>query len=161
MHARLVSYLKDNRDQIIENWLTEADIPAPVESGTGEGVVPYAFFAGAVDEVVQQIELGPDAKRESRITHLNSFLGITCDCKARCFGGRVCMELHDSGLNAFMSVFNDAWDAEHEFNELDRECNKDLINHALSGFFGHEIDLCQHKAFRSDCPFAAHNPSHP
>jgi len=162
MHARLVSYLRDNRDQIIENWLTEVEIPAPIGStGTEGGVVPYEFFTTAFEAVLEFLEHGPGAKGTVDVLHLNRFLGITCDCKGRCFGGRVCMELHDSGLQAFMSVFDDAWDAEHEFNELDRECNKDLINHALSGFFGKEIDLCHHKTFRSDCPFVAHNPTRP
>ena len=50
MHARLVSYLRDNRDQIIENWLTEVEIPAPIESEKAEGgVVPYEFFTTAFD----------------------------------------------------------------------------------------------------------------
>ena len=158
MHARLVNYLKDNRDHIIENWLTEAEIPSP-EGGSadfeGEGVVPYVFFASAFDDVVARLEHGPEAETDDHAVHLNGFLGLTCECKQRCFGGRVCMELHDSGLTAFMSVFADDWDAAHEFNQLDRECNEDLINHALSGFFGKEIELCTHRIFRTDCPFAA------
>jgi hypothetical protein len=158
MHKRLVSYLRDNRDHIIENWLTEAEVPPPKDTApdsVGDGVVPYAFFSGAFDNVVQRLKLGPEAKDSDELTHLDSFLGLTCDCKQRCFGGRVCMELHDSGLTAFMSVFADDWDTGHEFNELDRECTEDLINHALSGFFGREIDSCAHRTFRTDCPFAA------
>ena len=160
MHTRLVSYLRDNRDHIIENWLTEAEIPAPqgkAEKTPEDGVVPYVFFATAFDDIVQRIELGPEAKGQRDVTHMNNFLGLTCDCKKRCFGGRVCMELHDSGLTAFMSVFDEKWDTGHEFNELDRECSEDLINHALSSFFGKEIELCLHRTFRTDCPFAAHN----
>lgn len=158
MHSRLVSYLRDNRDQIIENWLTEVDIPAPIESSElGSGVVPYEFYTTAFDAVLDILAHGSATAIERPVLHLNRFLGITCDCKERCFGGRVCLELHDAGLQAFMSVFADDWDAEHEFNQLDRECSKDLINHALSGFFGKEIDLCHHKTFRSDCPFVAHN----
>ena len=158
MHLRLVSYLRDNRDQIIENWLTAVEVPAPAEAGDGtEGVVPYAFFTAAFDAVLDLIENGPAAKDPADVSHLNRFLGITCDCRARCFGGRICMELHDSGLQAFMSVFEDTWDAEHEFNQFDRECNQDLINHALSGFFGREIDHCPQKNSRRDCPFAARN----
>lgn len=158
MHARLVSYLKDNRDQVIENWLTEVEIPAPNGSkGLEGGVVPYAFFADAFDSVLEILEYGPSHKTKNGGTHLNSFLGLTCDCRERCFGGRVCMELHDAGLKAYMSVFDDEWDTDHEFNKLDRECCKDLINHALSGFFGKEIEGCHSKTFRNDCPFVAHN----
>lgn len=157
MHARLVSYLRDNRDQIIENWLTEVDIPAPIESnGADRGVVPYEFLTSSFDSVLEILKCGPAAKANPDGLRLNQFLGLTCDCKERDFGGRVCMELHDAGLQAFMGVFDDEWDAEHEFNELDRECSKDLINHALSGFFGQEIETCHHKTFRSDCPFVAH-----
>lgn len=160
MHSRLVSYLRDNRDHIIENWLTEAEIPAPQSyhgDSPDEGVVPYAFFADAFENVVKRLESGPAARSNHEVTDMNSFLGITCDCKQRCFGGRVCMELHDSGLTAFMSVFDENWDTGHEFNALDRECSEDLINHALSGFFGKEVELCLHRTFRTDCPFAAQN----
>ncbi|MGB0744400.1 MAG: hypothetical protein ACPGSB_07720 [Opitutales bacterium] len=161
MHHRLTSYLRDNRDHIIENWLTEAEIPAPRdESGqsSGDGVVPYAFFKTAFENVLHRVEFGAGKEKEnSDLTHLNSFLGLTCECKQRCLGGRVCMELHDSGLSAFMSVFDEKWDTSQEFSALDRECTEDLINHALSAFFGKEIELCAHRTFRTDCPFAAHN----
>ena len=158
MHARLVSYLKDNREQIIENWLTEAEIPPPQDHPAdyeAEGVVPYAFFSSAFDNVLERLARGTRKQDDATLPHLSSFLGMTCDCKQRAFGGRVCMELHDSGLTAFMSVFSEDWDTYHEFSELDRECSQDLINHALSGFFGREIELCLHRTFRKDCPFAA------
>jgi hypothetical protein len=154
MHTRLVSYLRDNRDQILENWLTEVDVPASEAStGSEEGLVPYAFLATAFDSVLQIIETGKPAGGTARSLHLGDFLGITCDCKERCFGGRVCMELHDAGLAAFMSVFESNWDTEHEFNALDRKCSKELINHALSGFFGEEVEQCPHRTSRDDCPF--------
>ena len=157
MHARLVNYLRDNRDQIIENWLTEVEIPAPIGSNRSEdGIVPYTFFADAFETVVGIIEHGPDYEPDPEALKLNQFLGLTCDCRERCFGGRVCMELHDAGLEAYMSVLADEWDTEHEFSELDRECSKDLINHALSGLFAKEIETCHHKTFRSDCPFVSH-----
>lgn len=157
MHTRLVSYLQDNRDQIIENWLTEAEIPAPAGSPIGaSGVVPYEFFTTAFDAVLELIEQGPDGKRQTEILHLDRFLGITGECRARCAGGRICIELHEAGLHAFMGVFAEEWDAEHEFNELDRDCSKDLINHALSGIFDREIERCPEKSKRNDCPFVAH-----
>ena len=59
MHARLVSYLQDNRDQIIENWLTEVEIPPPAGATDGEGgVVPYEFFTTAFDSVIEILEKG-------------------------------------------------------------------------------------------------------
>lgn len=158
MHARLISYLQDNRDQILENWLTEAEVPAPAQpAGDEEGVVPYAFLADAFDSILLIIENGAQPGQSHKGVHLQDFLGTTCACKERCFGGRVCMELHDAGLAAFMSVFEAAWDTEHEFNALDRECSKDLINHALSGFFGREIEQCPHRQSRNDCPFVTHH----
>ncbi|NBB78690.1 MAG: hypothetical protein GVY36_04495 [Verrucomicrobia bacterium] len=154
MHTRLVSYLQDNRDQIIENWLTEVEVPAPARSPGGEdGVVPYAFLADAFDSVLGVIRDGRGPDVRSGTMHLENFLGITCECEERCFGGRVCMELHDAGLEAFMSVFESSWDTEHEFNAFDREYSKDLINQALSGFFGQEIERCPHRQSRNDCPF--------
>lgn len=159
MHTRILSYLHDNRDQIIENWLTEAEIPAAERPETGApaaGVVPYAFFASAFDAVLGILQDGATPRESARALHINDFIGMTCDCKQRCFGGRVCMELHESGLQAFMSVFSEDWDTDHEFNQLDRDHCAVLLNHALSGFFGREIELCKRKDFRPDCPFVAH-----
>jgi hypothetical protein len=156
MHKRLVSYLRDNRDQIIENWLTEVDIPAPAGStGGGSGVVPYEFYLAAFNSVVTRIEVGTSEAIPPAAIHFDQFLGLTCECRDHCFGGRVCMELQEAGLDAFMSVFSEEWDTGHEFSPLDRECSQDLIHHALSGFFGEEVTLCPHRAQRSDCPFTA------
>lgn len=169
MHSRLVSYLRDNRDQIIENWLSEAELPAPLAAAAGgsplagqapapviSGVAPYTFFEQAFDAVLRVIERGDAAAVRQQSPHLGTFLGQTCECRARTFGGRVCMELHDSGLAAFLSVFNEDWDVGQEFNALDREVCAEKINHALSGFFGHEVEQCPHKESRHDCPFSAY-----
>lgn len=162
MQQRLVSYLKDNRDQIVENWLTEAELPAPLAaagSGQHEGIVPYAFFSEAFEAVIRVVESGDPGAARAQSPQLASFLGQTCECRARTFGGRVCMELHDSGLTAFLGVFSEEWDVAHEFSALDRERCAEQINHALSGFFGHEIDQCPHKDQRHDCPFSAYLPT--
>jgi hypothetical protein len=174
MHARLVSYLRDNRDQIIESWLTEADLPAPApeaaasgpannkhDSAAVPGVAPFTFFEQAFDAVLQVIQSGDSEVARDCAPQLGDFLGQTCECRARTFGGRVCMELHDSGMDAFLSVFHDEWDVTHEFSELDREICAEKINHALSGFFGHEVEHCPHKETRYDCPFSAHLPGNP
>ncbi|MGJ8638474.1 MAG: hypothetical protein ACSHYA_03700 [Opitutaceae bacterium] len=158
MHTRLINYLKDNRDQVIENWLTEAEVPTPDGSVSETGVVPYAFFADAFDTVIDIISNGEPAKDEQNKIHINDFIGATCDCKQRHSGGRVCIELHDSGLTAFMSIFDEEWDCDHEFNQLDRNCCKDRINHALSGYLSREINQCTRKVFRNDCPFVAETP---
>ncbi|MFP4068640.1 MAG: hypothetical protein ACOCVJ_03555 [Verrucomicrobiota bacterium] len=158
MHQRLLTYLRDNRAHIVEFWLTEADIPPPPgeDAAAGRtGIVPLTFFEEAVDAVIDTIRRHGKAPENTRRTHLDDFLGVTCACEQRRFGGRVCMELHDSGLKAFMSVFQDDWDIDHEFNALDRECCEDHINHALSGLFHAEILHCKHRRFRRDCPFSS------
>lgn len=171
MHSRLVSYLRDNRDQIIENWLSEAELPAPlatVGGGTAlatgaapvtvTGLAPYTFFESAFDAVLAVIEHGDAHAARTHVPQLTQFLGRTCECRARTFGGRVCMELHDSGLAAFLSVFSEDWDVAQEFSALDREVCAEKINHALSGFLGHEIEHCPQRQTRFDCPFSAYLP---
>lgn len=162
MHARLISYLKDNRDQIIETWLLEAEIPPmhadQPHSTTCPAGVPVDFLAQAFDRTLEVIESGKAPKQQRQGIHLDDILGVTCTCKQRTMGGRVCIELHDSGLVAFLSVFDQNWDASGEFSEFDREHFADLINHALSGVFSNEIEHCEHKHFRSDCPFVTGPP---
>ena len=157
MHEHLISYLSDNRDQIIENWLLEAEIPPPIEgdsSSDSQGVVPLAFLNYGFEAVIQILNTGHLPADRDGTMHLRDFLGFTCSCKERCFGGRVCMELHDSGLAAFLSVFDETWDADHEFTQSDRERCTAQLNHALSMLISNEIKNCNHKEFRADCPFA-------
>lgn len=160
MHERLVNYLRDHRDHIIETWLTEAEVPGPGVARADPGVVPYQFFAQAFDEVLTTLERGAikaPPEQPPAPSRMNAFLGLTCACRERCMGGRVCMELHDAGLSAFMAVFAHEWDTDQEFNAFDRQQNKEFINHALSGFFGKEIDLCAERLRRDDCPFVQLN----
>jgi hypothetical protein len=157
MHAHLISYLEDNRDQIIENWLLEAEIPALQSDSTPQGSdssgVPIEFLSHAFDRTLKVIESGKAPEGKTEGMHLDDILGTHCTCKQRTMGGRACIELHDSGLVAFLSVFETNWDTTHEFSEFDREHFADLINHALSGVISNEIEHCQYKHFRSDCPF--------
>ena len=163
MHAHLVSYLQDNRDQIIENWLLEAEIPAmrtdQASPAIGSAGVPIEFLSHAFDRTLKVIESGKAPEHTTDGIHLDDILGSTCTCKQRTMGGRVCMELHDSGLVAFLSVFETNWDTTSEFSEFDREHFSDLINHALSGVISNEIEHCQYKNFRSDCPFVDGHPN--
>ena len=158
MQAHLISYLRDHRDQIIENWLTEAELPAAGKQEpetASAGRLPYEFLSQAFDSVLTIIETRRVCSPASGVMHLSDFIGVTCSCKAQRYGGRVCMELHDSGLNAFMSVFDKDWDANHEFDDMDRAKFHELINHALYGFIGQQIDDCRMKQVDCDCPFAA------
>lgn len=159
MHEHLAAYLRDNRDQIIESWLTETDVPAAADApAQGRGFVPLVYLAGAFDsilEILRREEACQDIGSTPALD-LNDFLGTTCACKERCFGGRVCMELHDAGLQAFLSVFNENWDPLGEFKAFDYAYTSDLINHAISGFFGRQIRNCEEKERRTDCPFSNH-----
>lgn len=160
MHERLISYLKDNRDQIIETWLLEAEI-TPIDishtssTTTCPAGLPVEFLTQSFDRTVQAIESGQVSEELPAGMHLDDILGVTSTCKQRTMGGRVCIELHDSGLGAFLSVFDAKWDTAHEFSELDHEQFSELINQALSGVFATEIKHCEYKNSRSDCPFAA------
>jgi hypothetical protein len=159
MHERLIRYLKDNRDHIVETWLLEAEVPQLNTCGEMSNAsttgVPLSFLTQAFDSTLKVIKNGQAPKQRTSGIHLDDILGVTCTCKNRTIGGRVCIELHDSGLVAFMSVLNSNWDATSEFNEFDREHFADLIHHALSGVFSNEINQCQYKRFRTDCPFSA------
>lgn len=165
MHEHLVGYLRDNRDQIIENWLTGANIPAAdaTDANPRTGSVPFNFFTEAFDTVLKTIATGQAPTTLKQSIHLDDFIGISCTCCSRSpcgrtdRTGRVCIELHDAGLDAFMSVLTADWDAGHEFNALDRENCSDIINHALSGLIANEIDHCRYKNFRADCPFVFSN----
>ncbi len=182
MHQRLVSYLRDNRDQILENWLTEVDLPLPdLDSALNgcQGTVPLAFLEGAFDRVLERLEGKPctchrengqastNGKNGSQSCnghngshgcnghlHLDNFLNVTCACRIRRVGGRVCIELHLAGLRAFQSVFVDGWDASEDFNDFERARCNELIHHALSSVFGDEVQACEHRHARPDCPFA-------
>lgn len=183
MHTRLVSYLRDNRDQILENWLTEVDLPLPdLDSALGgcQGTVPLAFLESAFERVLARIAGEPcnchghngqavvdrhSAKKGGSCEsygcsvlngemHLDDFLNVTCACRIRRVGGRVCIELHLSGLRAFQSVFKDDWAAGEDFNEDERARCNELIHHALSSVFGEEVKNCEHRKERPDCPFA-------
>ncbi|MEM8868151.1 MAG: hypothetical protein AAGC73_07770 [Verrucomicrobiota bacterium] len=159
MHPRLVSYLKDNRDQIIENWLTETQVPSvksELETVELTGLVPLEFYNHAFDTILATIWSGEAPTFVFNSMHLDHYLGITCSCRSRCYGGRVCIELHEAGLKAFMSVFREDWDTEAEFSPTDRTCFADIINHGLSGFFKAEIEHCDFKEIRKDCPFVGY-----
>lgn len=164
MNARLIGYLRDNRDQIIENWLTEVDVPASeaaYETKHDEGIVPYAFFSEAFEAVIQVLESGDCEAARLGSPQLKNFIGQSCDCRRGQLSGRVCLELQDAGLNAFTGVLSQEWDTTNEFSPSDRGEFVDLIHHALSGFFGHEVDNCPRRSVRPDCPFTAYLPSHP
>ncbi|WP_309396401.1 hypothetical protein [Cerasicoccus maritimus] len=156
MNKRLVSYLRDNRDHIIENWLTESDLPPPVVNSDSEGSVPVVFLEEVFDHVLGRIG-GREAVNllagESPRMHLQDILGVTCACQTERERGYVCVELHEAGVRAFGAVLSDNWDTQHEFTDFDREQSLRLINEALAWIFGQEIFRCPHRIGKDDCPF--------
>jgi len=168
MHDRLCAYLRDNRDQILEHWLTEAELPLPEETNQTAvmGAVPLAFLEGAFDRVLATIAGKPcrcnghdwrKLHHAEGAMHLDDFLNVTCACRIQKFGGRVCLELQKAGFLAFTSVFNREWDAGAEFNDDERVRSAELINEALAATFGQEVLICKHRLERPDCPFSVAN----
>ncbi|MEO0795629.1 MAG: hypothetical protein AAFX93_10720 [Verrucomicrobiota bacterium] len=157
MNERLVSYLQDNRDQVIENWLTEADVPAPPNAPSSEGFVPVSYLEVSFDRIVARIQCGDNDRADSELKPapltLNDIFNTTCSCQASRVRGRVCIELHESGRRAFMSVFNDAWDADGEFSALDRKYCEQVIGGALAWNFSNEVFNCSARQERADCQF--------
>lgn len=168
MHERLVNYLRDNRDQILESWLTEADLPLPpnaIPFDGMQGTVPLAFLEDVFERLLKRISgepcnchghKGADGCNGHKALHLDDFLNITCACSLRRMGGRVCIELHQSGRQAFHSIFENGWDAGEEFNEDERKHCLERIDNALASTFGEEVGGCRHSLERPDCPFRLH-----
>lgn len=155
MNRRLVSYLQDNRDFIIENWLTEADVPPPAGANGCEGSVPVAFLEGLFERVVDRLS-GRDrchCPGETKKLAFDDVLGVTCACQTQRLRGHVCLELHDAGLRAFTKVFEDEWDPQGEFNQLDRETSLRLVHESLANIFSQEVFQCPHRPGKQDCPF--------
>jgi len=156
MNQRLVSYLKDNRDFIIENWLTEADLPPPSSVATRQGSVPVAFLEGLFDRVIERIG-GPNGQchcvTPRQKVEFKDVLGVTCACQTHRLRGHVCQELHESGVRAFSAVFVDEWDPQGELNQFDRETGLRVINETLSFVFGQEIFHCPKRTGNQSCPF--------
>jgi hypothetical protein len=157
MHRRLVSYLRDNRDQILENWLTEIDLPLPPhlpDTRDCQGTIPLSYLQAVFDKVILSLQGKTNQTSNTASSDgLDSIINVTCSCHDKSHRGRVCLELHEAGLRAFHTIFEDAWDADGEFSPLDRECCMSLINQALGKVIQNEIQNCQHKHSRSDCPF--------
>ncbi|WP_309387142.1 hypothetical protein [Cerasicoccus frondis] len=156
MNRRLVSYLRDNRDHIIENWLTECDLPPPPAHAECEGSVPVAFLEGTFDRILERIS-GEKAQchcpsHKTRLT-MTDVLGVTCACQTNRLRGYVCLELHEAGIRAFHEIMNDNWDSQREFNDFDREAALKLINESLAWIFGQEIFRCPNRIGKDDCPF--------
>ncbi|GHC05351.1 hypothetical protein [Cerasicoccus arenae] len=156
MNKRLVGYLQDNRDHIIEDWLTESELPAPVGAQAANGSVPVAFLESVFDRVLNRIK-GKTCKcggtGECAKLKLGDILGVTCACQTYRLRGHVCLELHEAGARAFMGIFSDTWDIQGEFNELDREASMKLIGEALDWIFSQEIFRCPQRTENEDCPF--------
>ena len=156
MNKRLCSYLRDNRDHIIENWVMESDLPPPADHTECEGSVPVAFLEGVFERILERIGGEKPACHcvsESHKVELRQILGVTCACQTNRLRGHVCLELHEAGIRAFGAIMQDNWDSQHEFNEFDRENSLKAINEALAWIFGQEIFRCPHRVGKQDCPF--------
>lgn len=134
VHQRLASYVEDNHDQIVETWLTGLAVPC-----TGNDLIDeeresalLEYIRGAVQEIVRRVRLSPRALNGFESHDLHNLLVRTgwcrCDGTALCF----CLELREAGAAAFLEILCDAWDATHEFTNVERAEALDLINAALA-----------------------------
>jgi len=158
MHLHLAQYLKDHKEHILEHWITEADVPSMTHcncSSQSEGIIPLSYLEYSLGQVIHHLEIGHFNTHLANETHLNDFLGHTCVCRDNT---RVCTEIRDSGYVAILSIFSSDWDADHEFDDIDREYASNRIGQILTEFFKSEITLCAEAQDRRDCPFrTGHN----
>ncbi|MEM7792522.1 MAG: hypothetical protein AAF546_14050 [Verrucomicrobiota bacterium] len=142
MHQHLISYLKDNRDHIIENWLTETQVPAfseEYESIDLRKLLHLDFYRRAFETVLISISTKKSPFFFSRAIHISCQLSIGRFRRKQSFVGQIQKGLHEAGLKAFMSVFKDDWDAGSEFSRTDRKYLEDLIGRSLAEFLVTEV----------------------
>jgi hypothetical protein len=157
MHLHIAQYIDDNREHIIESWLTEAEVPTvscASNESADKGIIPESYLSQVVEQVSRKLREGHfDLLSQDRI-RLNSFLGHTCACRDNV---NVCTEIRDSGYQAFLQIFNDPWDSEHEFDATDRAYASTRIGQILTEFFNQEIQDCSMKTVENSCPHSTPN----
>lgn len=152
MHLQLAQYIKDNKEHILEHWITEAEVPSLTHcncSSGSEGIIPLSYLSYAIDQVITHLQSGKFTPQSPKEPHLNDFLGHTCICRDN---ARVCTEIRDAGYVAFQVIFSEDWDSEHEFDDVDREYASTRIGQILTEFFKEEITQCAMGARFPNCP---------
>lgn len=153
MHNQLAQYLKDNKEQILETWLTSAVVPSVPrcnEHTEHSGAIPVSYLSVVIDQVIYNLQHGQFANAENNKNTLNTFLGHTCACRNNQL---VCDEVRDSGSKSFSSIFDADWDSDSEFNQFDRDYAKFRIDEILQNFFSLEIERCSQEQRNHKCPY--------
>jgi hypothetical protein len=153
MNKPLAQYLKDNKEQILETWLTSAIVPSVprCNSHTEQtGAIPVSYLSEVIDQVIYNLQHGQFSINEGKQNSLNTFLGHTCACRNNRL---VCDEVRESGCKSFSSIFEEDWDIDFEFNEFDRDYAKFRIDEILQDFFSLEIDRCSQEQRNHKCPY--------
>ncbi|MEM1222459.1 MAG: hypothetical protein AAGH40_06815 [Verrucomicrobiota bacterium] len=155
MHQHLISYLSDNRDHIIENWLTETQVPefseGPEEMELRE-ILHLDFYKRAFESVLTSISTKKSPFFFSRAIHIGRHLSIGRFRKKYGFIDQVQNGLHEAGLKAFMNVFKEDWDAGSEFSRTDRKYLEDLIGRSLSDFLVTEMGYNRSEGITKSAP---------
>lgn len=157
MRDRLSSFLRDNRAQIIELWITEADLPPPYEEDSERGSVPICFLEDMFEELIVRLH-SQDNSRRLR-SHLSDFAQTTFTCRNNneesCLG---CIEIRRAGENAFASVLSEDWDADHEFTLEERANLMSEIRSILAKLACLEMDVClSDDSLKKLCPFSRYS----
>ncbi len=137
VQERLVSYLEDNQDQIVESWLTGAVVPECLCNMPAADCdrALLRFIKGAMEAVLLQLggHTPPNGgwTRGERLLELLDATGW-CPCDGSQAG--LCAQLRQAGSSAFESVLSDVWDSSGEFSPEERAQALQLIDMALATF---------------------------
>lgn len=148
VQQRLVSYLKDNQDQIVESWLTGAAVPDSAygyDAGLRERRL-LRFLEGAFVVVLDQLSGNEpaepgwlDGARFAQLMEETAW--CPCDGSRACFNLQLC----DAGGMAFQSVLCETWDTAGEFTALERAEGLRRVTEAL----GRVLDPAYLRCFRT------------
>jgi hypothetical protein len=123
MNSQQLKYLLENKEHVIDFWLSEFDTD-PRFSMDSENTVSIDLLSHVFDEVIKSLE----AENNAEIL-IESGL-----CQCGCEGTRgefVRGEFYRSGKQAFGKVLNPEWDYNLPFNKEERTLTKNRVSQVL------------------------------
>ena len=154
-HQALISYLRDNRSQILEVWLTEVELDPPKGTCVEHGGLPVIYLEHIFDATLSLLGSQKSAP-VTAFSNLSNYLGKTLDCHTNNSQSLACFEILTAGYKAFASILNPEWDCAGEFTEDEHDFYNNLVKKALTATMHFEIQKCAECAQKSDCPFNHH-----
>jgi len=142
MHEHLIGYLKDNRDQIVENWLMAANPGALAgeEKNENDSLVSLDFLMEIFDVIIDLIKYERTPREVSQKAHSHNPISPTTPTKQDTLAERLCGELCQSGISAFKSVTDETWDSASEFEASTKAYHTEIIALAFKRFFKEGLD---------------------